>query len=353
MESQKNILCLLFQVNLDDNLPQGICEQCTSHAITSYHFKITCQKANSTLSHIMTSHPSPNLPDIDLIDINVIHQDHEYEIPLMNNPSFNLIPNILSNDLTITPVPLKEVPQTVLAQPKEEKDKPFKCTLCSSAFTKVYGLQDHMNKHVQPHKKLCQLCGKCFNTIGNLKQHILTHKGARFKCCICDKAYKSRQAVREHYRLAHSNNRYAYTCAQCNKSFTVKASLTHHLKIHEPERQLFACLQCPKKYTKVKYLRAHSKVHTDEGPLKRFCCNYSGCDRKYATKHSLLLHISYTHTDNRPYVCDVCSKSFVTLLALRKHRELHDKNTVCKICDLKMINKNEFKNHMKEHEKEC
>ncbi|CAK7223680.1 hypothetical protein SEUCBS140593_005317 [Sporothrix eucalyptigena] len=80
------------------------------------------------------------------------------------------------------------------------------------------------------------------------------------------------------------------TWPNCTKTFNRPARLTAHLRSHTNDRP-FKCPDCPKTYLEEKHLRQHIKG---------------------------------SHSQERQYVCQECSKAFLTATRLRRHAAVHE-----------------------------
>jgi len=77
---------------------------------------------------------------------------------------------------------------------------------------------------------------------------------------------------------------------------------------------------CEKAFNRPARLTAHMRSHTGD---RQFKCEYPGCDKTYLESKHLRQHVKGSHTQERPYKCHECDKSFLTQTRLTRHAAVH------------------------------
>ncbi len=214
--------------------------------------------------------------------------------------------------------------------------KIYKCTHCSAYFITPFQLSRHkIMLHASGTKKhICADCGTKFRLSGQLKSHrSRVHKAIigehQYSCNLegCEKKFETKLELDSHNLHRHTGKDPILMCTVCGKRFSGKSALHKHKQVHDADFQEkrrkanelgFVCEQCGKKFLVKERLEVHYKSHS--GPDSwEFCCEV--CSKKCLTNGKLREHMR-VHTQEKPYVCEVCGQKY----AHRHNWKLHLKS---------------------------
>lgn len=221
--------------------------------------------------------------------------------------------------------------------------KLFQCGLCEGKYSSRKSLVHHVralhneriNKHNslietkdsddEPLKKslknnhVCQYCSSAFNTFESLSDHLLKHHSStNLACEFCDKSFILFTKLETHRMIHHYEVKYlpcSVLC--CNFKCPTRAEMKQHtLKTHDKECK-FDCFACDLTFVHSATLRQHRIDMHDLEPESPIDSKVNGltcsqCNKVFASRDTLRLHISSIHKKNECFKCLICLEGFRT-----------------------------------------
>jgi KRAB domain-containing zinc finger protein len=137
-----------------------------------------------------------------------------------------------------------------------------KCTLCASAFATPYGLRTHVHYVHEGYTgvHVCATCQAPFQSRSLLAIHTRKHTGERpYKCTTCDAAFTRVDHLRSHTRSQHIRVQ-AHVCTVCEKRFTELGSMRRHVNTVHLAKRAYACSVCDAHFGNAAHRRRHEQV---------------------------------------------------------------------------------------------
>lgn len=215
------------------------------------------------------------------------------------------------------------------------------CFICGREFEKFKILQEHMHVHYK--NFVCEVCDAGYVNAGALSRHAEAHENGSYKCKYCPKVFNTERKKKAHERVVHVLTA-LYRCGYCFQMFKDYERKELHLsEMHGVKPIVYQCNACDRTFAMRKQLRMHIKrEHLMD---KRHRCDE--CDMRFFTITDLKRHSS-KHAGVR-HPCSVCLKTYASVRTLKTHMQLHmDERTLkCDHCTKSFSKKTGLKAHLR------
>ena len=128
----------------------------------------------------------------------------------------------------------------------------------------------------------------------------------------------------------------------CNKRFTAKKYLSRRRTLHARENW-YSCSECQGRFLSLNALRYHRNTH-------RGIYKCTECGKRCGTSAHLREH-RRIHSGEKPFACTVCGKLFTTSGSLVIHSRIHsgEKPFACTVCGKRFTNSGSLVKHSRVH----
>ncbi|XP_065344212.1 zinc finger protein 62 homolog [Cloeon dipterum] len=225
-----------------------------------------------------------------------------------------------------------------------------KCHFCGENFRSKRSVTSHI---IQTHTKAVNGY-KAQPTVARARpdpdaKQLKPYRAIPASCEICKQVFPSKTGMRKHMSEKHNLRAEICKCRLCDKSYIGRCGLNHHMRTKHSNEKPYMCSFCGKSFQTGNQLSLHEANHAE----KTIECDV--CDKKFPSKMALRSHKQSVHGPFKYIQCEICGKTYKTIDIASHKRAVHiddSKKYVheCVICGKKYAGVGGLKFHLLRHE---
>lgn len=147
----------------------------------------------------------------------------------------------------------------------------------------------------------------------------------QFMCPVCKEKFSIWRICNIHLWRNHKIDLGLLSCPICNNyKSNSELRMVSHMAIHSDEKP-FICSFCGKSFKQLNQLRNHEIYHKNPDEIPDFLTKKKceQCERFFANSKSLKKHIKFVHDKFKPFICNICGYQSSRKEILQSHHRQH------------------------------
>ncbi|CAG9786315.1 unnamed protein product [Diatraea saccharalis] len=223
------------------------------------------------------------------------------------------------------------------------------CVECPARYEEKEKLEFHLCMHNKEYRFLCGICGTGLKRKEHLDRHTMEHQQVRPHVCqTCGKGFKRKEHLNIHQSI-HTDDK-SQVCSLCNRSFHRKDHLQKHLQTHSKlflEQNMYPVGEHELTQIKAEVMDEDEKPDILGEDMQCDIEERDSSQNSDSLSDPADVRTLDVHTD-RPFVCQICFKSYKRKDHLKIHSWTHTKkDKVCTDCGKGFHKEEQLKAHMR------
>lgn len=335
----------LFELPIENSLPNVVCSDCVHKVSDWYSYHETVQLNQHQLKEAAIRKEEPK-SEITLESVKLeIHDDNyqDEQDPVASEEVDEEIKQEDDYNVDSDSSESSEEPAPKRTKRKYTKRSALDVEKKKPDEARIQRTKEENIKIREFFKLTCEVCSETFDELYRLQQHTQKKHNVRASIKCCNRVMYKKCRIIEHID-AHVNPN-QFHCELCNKSYKTKYYLDlHNVKSHSSsEEKPFKCEKCHRSFPKAFLLRAHLQTHVQ--------AECTICHKLLASAFTLRCHMEIMHGERASLVCETCGQEFRTKLGLERHILRHQgvvtiERVQCHICSKWVSGRQNLKTHV-------